>query len=92
MKRFWGDKIKKNEMGGACGTYGRRKLPIGFLVGISEGKKPLGKARRRWKSNIKMDPQKVGWGMSWVTMNQCRYRLGTVVNAVMNICFCINCG
>jgi hypothetical protein len=30
------------------------------LVGISEGKKPVGKPRRRWENNIKMDPQEVG--------------------------------
>jgi len=29
------------------------------LVGISEGQKPLGKPRRRWENNIKMDPQEV---------------------------------
>jgi hypothetical protein len=32
------------------------------LVGIPEVKRPLGKPRRRWKNNIKMDPQKVGLG------------------------------
>ena len=43
-----GDKIETNEMGGACGTYGRE-------VGKPEGKRPLGRPRRRLEDNIKMD-------------------------------------
>jgi hypothetical protein len=33
-----------------------------ILVGRPEGRRPLGKTRRRWEDNIKMDLQKVGWG------------------------------
>jgi hypothetical protein len=40
------------------------------LVGISEGKRPLGRPRRRCEDNIKMDPQEVGWrpwtGLIWL--------------------------
>ena len=49
-----GDKIEKNEMGGACGTYGGRGV-YKVLVGKPEGKRPLGRPRRRWEDNIKMD-------------------------------------
>ena len=43
-------------MGGACSTYGGMgKAHTGVLVGKPEGKKPLGRPRRRWKDNIKMD-------------------------------------
>ena len=43
-------------MGGACSTYGGMgKAHTGVLVGKPEGKKPLGRSRRRWKDNIKMD-------------------------------------
>ena len=48
-------------MGGACGTYGRKRRATGFLWG-DEGKRPFGKPRRRWEDNIKMDLQEVEWG------------------------------
>jgi len=41
---------------------GDRKGACSVLVGKSEGKRPLGRTRRRWEDNIKMDLQKVGWG------------------------------
>jgi len=55
-------------------------------VGKPEGKKPLGKPRRRWEDNIKMDIQEVGCGgMDWIEMAQERDRWRAVVNAVMNL-------
>jgi hypothetical protein len=40
-------------------------------VGISEGKIPLGRPRRRWEDNIKMSLQEVGrWGMDWIELAQ----------------------
>ena len=55
-----GDKIEKNEMGGACSAYGERRGVYKVLVGKPEVKRPLGRARGRWEDNIKMDIQKVG--------------------------------
>jgi hypothetical protein len=46
-------------MGGACGTYGGQKCIQGF-GGVSEGKSPLVRPRRRWEDNIKVDLQEVG--------------------------------
>ena len=61
-----GDKIKKNEMGGACCMYGERRGVYRVLVGKPEGKRPLGRPRHRWEDNIKMGHQKVGCGdMDW---------------------------
>jgi len=56
-----GDQIEKNKMGGACSTYGERRGIYRVLVGKSEGKRPLGRARHRWEDNIKIDLQEVGW-------------------------------
>jgi hypothetical protein len=56
-----GDQIEKNEMGGACSTYGRRGIHR-VLVGKPEGKRPLGRRRHRREDNIKMDLQEVGCG------------------------------
>jgi len=56
-----------------------------ILVGKPEVKRPLGRARRRWEDNIKMDLQEVGCGgMNWIDMAQDGDSWRTLVNAVMN--------
>ena len=51
------DKIENNEMGGACGTYGGKERCTQGFGGKPEGKRPLGRPRRRWEDNIKIDLQ-----------------------------------
>jgi hypothetical protein len=56
------------------------------LVGKPEGRRPLGKPRRRWVDNIRMDLQEVRWGyMDWIGLTQDRDRWRTLVSAVMNL-------
>ena len=56
------------------------------LVGKPEGKRPLGRPRRRWEDHIKMDLQEVGCGgMDWIEQAQDRDRWRALVNAVMNL-------
>jgi hypothetical protein len=56
------------------------------LVGNLEGKRPLGRPRRRWEDNIKMDFQEVGCeGMECIELAQDRVRWRALVNAVMNL-------
>jgi hypothetical protein len=45
-----------------------------ILVGRPEGRRPLGRPRRRWKYNIKIDLQDVGWGHDWIELAQDRDR------------------
>jgi hypothetical protein len=59
---YSGDQIENNSMGGACSTYGKRRGAYRVLVGKPKGKRPLGRPRRIWEDNIKMDLQRVGWG------------------------------
>ena len=56
------------------------------LVGKPEGKRPLGRPRRRWEDNIKMDLQEVGCGgMDWIEVAQDRDRWRALVTEVMNL-------
>jgi hypothetical protein len=55
-------------------------------VGKPEGKRPLGRPRRRWIDNIKMDLSEIGLSVvDWIGLAQDRYRWRYVVNAVMNL-------
>jgi len=79
--------MEKNELGGACNANERETRGVyRFMVGKPEGKRPLGRPRRMWEDNIKMDLQEVGCEiMDWIGMIQDRDRWRTVVNAVINL-------
>jgi hypothetical protein len=63
-----------------------RKVVYRFLVRKPEGKRLLGRPKRRWEDNIKMDLQDVGCGsLDWIDLAQDRDRWRVLVNAVMNI-------
>ena len=73
-------------MGWACGAYGWGEGVYRVLVGKPEGRRPLGRPRRRWVDNIRMDIQEVGCGnMDWIGLAQDRNRWRTLVSAVMNL-------
>jgi hypothetical protein len=57
-----------------------------ILVGKPEGERPLGRPRRRWVDNIKMDFTEIGWdGMDWIDLAQDRNQWRALVNTVMNL-------
>jgi hypothetical protein len=65
---------------------GERRGAYRALVGKPEGRRPLGRPRRRWEDNIKMDLREVAWGgMDWINLAQDRDRWRALVNAVMNL-------
>ena len=63
---------------------GERTCAYGTLVGKPDGRRPLGRPRRRWKDSIKMDLQEVGCGTEWIDLVSDRDRWRAFVNAVMN--------
>ena len=71
---------------GHIARMGDRRGVYRVLVGKHEGKRPLGRPRRRWENNIKMDLQEVGCGgIDWIELAQDRDSWRALVYAVMNI-------
>jgi hypothetical protein len=73
-------------MGGACSTNGEKRNAYRILMGTPEGKRPLGRPRRRRVDNIKMDLREIGWdGADWIDMTQDRDQWRAHVNTVLNL-------
>jgi hypothetical protein len=63
-----------------------------ILVGKPEGKRPLGRPKRRWVDNIKMDLREIGWDdADWIELAQNRDQWRALVNTVMNLRVPKNC-
>jgi hypothetical protein len=57
-----------------------------LLVGKPEGRRPLGRPRRRWEDNIKKNLKKVRWGVDWIYLAEDPDKWLAVVNMAMNRC------
>jgi hypothetical protein len=65
---------------------GAKRNAYRILVGKPEGKRLLGRPRRRWVDNIKIDLRQIRWdGMDWIDLAQDRDQWRAVVNTVMNL-------
>jgi hypothetical protein len=72
-------------MGRACSTNGEKRNAYKIFVRKAEGKRPLGRTRRRWEDNIRLDLREIGWGvMDWIDQAQDRDRWRALVNTAMN--------
>ena len=79
-------KSRRIKWTGHVARMGERKFVYRVLVGKPEGKRPLGRARRRWEDNIKMNLQEVGCRiMDWIELAQDRDRCWALVNVGMNL-------
>ena len=71
---------------GHVSRMGEEKEVYKVLVGKPKGKRPLGRPRRRWVDNIRMDLQEVVYGgMDWIELAPVRDRWHVLVSAVMNV-------
>jgi hypothetical protein len=65
---------------------GEMRNTYNILIGNPEGKRLLGRPRRRWEDNVKMDLKEIRWkGGDWMPLAQERYQWRTVVNTVMSL-------
>jgi len=78
-------KSRRMRWAGHVARMGEERGVCRVLVGKLEGKRPLGRPRRRWVDNIMMDLLEVGCGYTdWITLAQDRDSCRTLVSAVMN--------
>jgi hypothetical protein len=79
-------KSRRMRWAGHVARMGEKRNAYRILVGKPEGTRPLGRPRRRWVDNIKMDLRAIGWdGMDWIDPSQDRDQWRALVNTVMNL-------
>jgi len=79
-------KSRRMRWAGHVARMGEERGVYRVLVGKAEGKRPLGKPRRRWVDNIRADLQEVGCGyVDWIGLAQDRDRWRTLVSSVMKL-------
>jgi hypothetical protein len=79
-------KTRRMRWAGHVARMGEKRNAYRLLVGKPEGKRPLGRPRRRWMDNIRMDLGKVGWSdVDWIVLAQDRNRWRALVNSALNL-------
>jgi hypothetical protein len=79
-------KSRRMRWAGHVARVGEGRNVYRVLVGKPEGKRPLGRPRRRWEDGIRMDLEEIGWGgVEWIHVAQDWDWWRAVVNAVMNL-------
>jgi hypothetical protein len=79
-------KSRRMRLAGHVARMGEKRNVYSLLVGKRVGKRPLGRPRRRWIANIKMDLLEMGVNvLDWIGLAEDRYRWRALVNAVMNL-------
>jgi hypothetical protein len=79
-------KARRMRLAGHVACMGEVTGAYNILVGRPEGRRPLGRPRRRWEDNIKMDLREIEFGdVDWIHLAQDRDRWRALVNTVMNL-------
>jgi hypothetical protein len=77
---------KRVRWAGNVARMGEKRNAYRLLTEKPEGKRPLGRPRRSWADNIKIDLLEIGWdGVDWIGLAQDRDKWRALVNAVMNL-------
>jgi hypothetical protein len=78
--------MKEDEVGWTCGTHGKERGVYRVMVGRTEGKRLLGRPRRRWEDNIKMDLREIGIDVpNWIRLTQDSVQWRAFMNTMMNL-------
>jgi hypothetical protein len=76
---------RRMRLAGHAARIGEKRNAYRLLVGKPVGKRPLGRPRRRWVDNIRMDLGEMGWGdVDWIGLALDRNRWRALVNSVLN--------
>jgi hypothetical protein len=79
-------KLRRMRWAGHVARMREKRNAYRLLVGKPEGKRPLGRPRRRWMDNIRMALGEVGWSdVDWIGLAQDRNRWRALVNSVLNL-------
>jgi hypothetical protein len=79
-------KSRRVRWAGHVARMGEDRNVYRVLMGNPEGKRPLGRPRRRWEDGIRMDLREIGWGsVDWIQLAQDMDRWRALVNTVMNL-------
>jgi hypothetical protein len=79
-------KSRRMRWAGHVARMGEDRKVYKILLGKPEGKRPLGRPRRRWENGIRVDLREIGLeGLNWIRLTQDRGRWRAVVSAVMNL-------
>jgi hypothetical protein len=79
-------KSRRMRWAGHVAQMGEKRNAYRILVGKPEGKRPLGRPRRMWMDNIKIDLTEIGWDdMDWIDLAQDRDQWRALLNMVMNL-------
>jgi hypothetical protein len=79
-------KSRRMRWAGHIARMGRKRNVYRILVGKPEGRRPLGRPRRMWVENIKMDLREIGWdGVDWIDRAQDRDQWRALVNMVLSL-------
>jgi hypothetical protein len=78
--------MKENEVAGPVARMGEGRVVYRVFVGRPESKRPVGRPKRRWEDNIKLDLREIGIdGTNWIGLAQDRIQWRAFVNTVMNL-------
>jgi hypothetical protein len=79
-------KSRRMRLAGNVVRMSEKRTAYRLLVGKPEGKRPLGRPRRMWVDDIKMDLREIGWGgVDWIGLAQFGDKCRALVNSVMNL-------